>query len=70
MLITGRLNTEQSNRGWTAKRGLLNDRSTLLVSAKVRTADHWDESVIKERSYELAGIVIQLWPGPVASIWD
>jgi hypothetical protein len=36
MFITGRLNSKQSNFGWDEKRAVLNERSTLLVSAKVR----------------------------------
>lgn len=70
LLITGRLNTEQSNSDWAKKRKLLNDRSTLLLSAEVRSEDHWDEGVIRARSERLAGVVTQLWRGPTDPHWS
>lgn len=66
-LITGRLNTSQSNGKWEAKRAAL-DRHTVLYLNKDLISTYagrdWDETTIRERSLVLAKQAIAVWPSP------
>ncbi len=68
-LVTSSLNPALGNDPWKSKREELAKHSALrlnahLVSEYPRT---FDESTIDERSSFMAALLIQEWPGPLAS---
>ena len=69
-LVTGKLNSSQSNGPWAAKRKALNEHSVLLISADARTAETWDEAAIAARTERLTDDVLKVWPGPASPEWD
>lgn len=63
-LVTGKLNNSLSNGPWTEKRHTLSRHSGLFLNKRLleQTSDEWDEDRIKERSTDLAEIVVKIWP--------
>jgi hypothetical protein len=68
-LVTSRLNSSLSNAAWPKKRGELKNRSQLLVNQRLCDHEEWNEKLIDERSAELAGYVLDTWPGPDSPTW-
>lgn len=60
-LLTGKLNSGQSNGPWAAKREAIRKKSVLLISADVRDAEAWDEAAIAARTDRLARLAISTW---------
>lgn len=69
-LVTGSLNSVESNSAWPTKRELLDRHSLLLISKDIVRSDGWDESAIAVRTEALVDQIIQLWPGPDSGIWE
>ena len=71
-LVTGKLNSVESNRGWTEKKEALREHSVLRMNLRLLKDDPaaWDERSITARSAELAEMVLQLWPGPDSTLWQ
>lgn len=69
-LVTAKLNSTESNRPWQEKRGLLRKHSLLKLSQSIVEHDMWDEERIDQRSRLLADVILEVWPGPDASIWS
>lgn len=66
-LVTGKLNPALSNSPWNEKRDGLQEHSTLFLNKhllKTWGAGPFAEEQIMERGLELAGLAIQVWPGP------
>ena len=63
-LITGKLNSDLSNRTWFEKREKLYKHSSLFLNKTLLddAPDVWDEDAITERSKYLAEIICQIWP--------
>lgn len=71
-LVTGKLNSMESNGPWTEKKKALREHSVLRLNWRLLKDDAavWDERSIAARSAELAEIVLQLWPGPDSTLWQ
>lgn len=69
-LLTGKLNAKVSNGPWqgetTGKRHALEGHDVLLLNRELlkRGREVWNESLIRERSGELASCIIEIWPAP------
>lgn len=63
-LITGSLNSKQSNDGWQEKRKTLQQHSVMRLSSEIVTADTWDEAAIAARGERLASLATQIWARP------
>lgn len=63
-LITGKLNSKQSNSPWEEKRQLLREHAVMRISNDIKSAATWDEAAIAERGERLAGIAVALWQRP------
>lgn len=63
-LITGKLNSTQSNAPWLAKREWLRSHSLLRLKADIIEQTEWDEVAIDARSDRLADVALRLWPRP------
>ena len=60
-LVTGKLNTNLSNSGWSEKRLQIFDHSKLNLNKYFRMAEKWNEESITARSKVLAKSVIEIW---------
>lgn len=83
-LVNNKLNPSLSNRPWTdeeararglgerGKRSILHEHSVLALNSDIENQWHdgWNESVIAERSLDLASRITRIWPGPAAERWD
>lgn len=68
-LITGKLNTSQSNGPWETKRAALDAHSVLYLNKRLLTAygeRSWDEVGIRERGRALAAQASTIWPSAAA----
>lgn len=65
-LVTSALNSSLSNSPWSVKRQELKKRSQLLVNQRLCSHKTWNEKLIDDRGGELAGFVLETWPGPSA----
>ncbi len=63
-LVTGKLNSKESNGGWLEKRAALREHSVMRISTDIRNAETWDESAIAERGDRLATVALSLWTRP------
>lgn len=65
-LVTQKLNSPLSNLPWGEKSKELARHSVLLMNHRIihDHPDRWDESVIDERSRNLADMIASIWPGP------
>lgn len=66
-LLTRSLNSKVSNSAWSSKRSALQDHNTITLTGRVikRTeTDPWDENLIDERTDELIGTILRVWPVP------
>ena len=63
-LTTAKLNATLSNNSWSKKRKTLGEHSTLFLNKTLLDGapDVWDEASIKQRSSDLAKIIVQIWP--------
>jgi hypothetical protein len=64
-LITGKLNTAQSNGSWEAKRKALSDHSVLYLNKQLIDSygeSTWDEKGIRGRGRALAAKAATIWP--------
>ena len=72
-LVNSRLNPAMSNGPWSEKRKALAEHSTLFLNKELLKGWHnaeWDDSAIQERSSQLAGLVVRVWPGPDSDEWS
>lgn len=71
-LVTGKLNSVESNSAWAEKKAVLREHSVLRLNWRLLKDDPaaWDEHSIAARSGELAELVLQLWPGPESAFWQ
>lgn len=63
-IITQPLNSSVSNGPWSEKRPRLLSASLLPINLQLQAADVWDEGAIEQRSKELFGRAIKVWPRP------
>lgn len=68
-LLTGKLNSKVSNgpwRGRDGKREALEAHCVLFLNRDVvkRGKDAWTEAVIRDRSADLAKLIVEIWPVP------
>jgi hypothetical protein len=68
-LLTGRLNTKVSNGPWLGehgKRHTLKAHDVLMLNRGLLDVakESWTDAAIRERSAELASLIIQIWPVP------
>ncbi len=63
-LITGKLNSSQSNAVWTAKRETLRVHSLLRLASDIISEDEWNEDAIDVRGGRLADVAIRIWARP------
>lgn len=63
-LITGKLNSSQSNAVWTSKRETLRTHSLLRLASDIVNEDEWGEAAIVARGGRLADVAIRIWPRP------
>ena len=66
-LITGKLNSKESNGPWQEKREALRKYSLLRISADIRNAEAWDEAAIAKRTDDLTALALRTWPRPAAA---
>jgi len=69
-LLTGRLNSKVSNGPWLGaegKRQGLEEHDVLFLNRELLRScgDHWTDGAIRERTLELANVIIQIWPVPL-----
>lgn len=60
-LLTGPLNSSVSNGSWATKQMAILENSVLPINLQLRTATHWDESMIEKRGRELLGRALGIW---------
>ena len=60
-LLTGRLNSTQSNASWKSKRATLDKHTTLILNKDPLAQDEWDEDAIERRGRSLAESIIDIW---------
>ena len=62
-LVTGRLNSNLKDNPWDQKRKTLDNHSSLFLNKQMLSdaPDVWDEASIKNRSSDLAKIIMQIW---------
>lgn len=68
-LITGKLNTSQSNGPWEKKRVTLDQHSVLHLNKQLLTeygSQDWDEAGIRARGIDLATRATRIWPSASA----
>jgi hypothetical protein len=68
-LLTAKLNAKVSNGPWLgseSKRAGLQDHDVLMLNRKLLESakDVWTEEMIKNRSGQLADLIIEIWPAP------
>jgi hypothetical protein len=66
-LITGKLNSAQSNKSWHKKKIALRKHSTLRLNAELLDGwgdNPWDEETIRNRGQVLFELFKHTWPGP------
>lgn len=68
-LLTGKLNSKVSNGPWLGaegKRQGLQEHDVLILNRKLldKAGDRWSDEAIRQRTRELAEIIIQIWPVP------
>jgi hypothetical protein len=68
-LLTGKLNSKQSNGPWlgkTGKREGLEEHSVLFLNRELlkKAGDKWTDDAIGARTKEMTEVVIQIWPVP------
>lgn len=66
-LLTKSLNSKVSNGPWANKRSALQDHNTITITGRViKRTEHqpWDEELIDERTEELIGDLLRVWPVP------
>jgi hypothetical protein len=70
-LVTGKLNSKESNARWTKKKAALSEHSVLRLNWRIMKEDPavWDEESIAARGAELAELALQIWPGPDSVLW-
>jgi hypothetical protein len=66
-LTTAKLDIELSNRPWSQKVERLR-ASVLNLNSQIcaQYPSKWDENTIRDRGADLAEIIIEVWPGPLA----
>jgi hypothetical protein len=68
-LITGKLNTSQSNGPWEKKQAALDEHSVLYLNKRLLTeygGQEWDEARIRARGADLAARASAIWPSAAA----
>ena len=63
-LVTGSLNSKQSNAGWDEKRKVLQQHSVMRLSSEIVVSSTWDEAAIAARGERLALLATQIWTRP------
>jgi hypothetical protein len=68
-LLTGKLNSKVSNGPWLGEEGKrqgLQEHDVLILNRKLleKAGARWTDDAIRERTHELTGIIIQIWPVP------
>ena len=63
-LVTQKLNSNLSNGPWEEKKKALHSHSSLFLNRNLLDSapDEWNESAIRERSAQLAKLIVQIWP--------
>lgn len=61
-LITGGLNSSNSNGAWANKRAAIAANSLLPINLQLCIADTWDEGSIERRGRDLLSRALKLWP--------
>lgn len=60
-LITGGLNSSNSNNAWPEKRAAIESNSILPINLQLRSARTWDEDAINRRGRELLQHALRIW---------
>lgn len=63
-LITGKLNSSQSNAVWSSKRETLRKHCLLRLASDIVSEDEWSEATIDARGERLADVAIRIWSRP------
>jgi hypothetical protein len=68
-LLTGRLNSKLSNAAWSGesgKRTTLEVHDVLIMNREIvkNWSEGWTDAAIRNRSDELAKLIIEIWPAP------
>jgi hypothetical protein len=63
-VITQALNSSVSNSAWSVKKPALLSASLLPINQQLQAAATWDERAIEQRSKDLFGRAIKIWPRP------
>ncbi len=61
-LVKKKLNSKMSNSGWTVKKGLLKNYSSLKMTIDYIDKEKWDEESILKRSEDLFNVSLKTWP--------
>ena len=61
-ILTQALNSDVSNGPWITKKRKLDHYSILPINKELQKFDAWNEDTIKQRSDQLFGIAIRVWP--------
>jgi hypothetical protein len=66
-LLTGKLNSKASNAPWlgeAGKRACLKGHDVLFLNHGLKDCASWDDDAIRQRTKELAEVIIRIWPVP------
>jgi len=69
-LVTQPLNSSMSNAKWKHKRKEIGKHSILMLNKELPSKTSWSETSIKDRSLNMAKLVLKRWPGPDAQEWN
>jgi Protein of unknown function DUF262/Protein of unknown function (DUF1524)/Restriction Enzyme Adenine Methylase Associated len=69
MLLTGKLNSKVSNAAWLGdggKRAGLEGHDVLLLNRELlrKAREAWTDEAIRDRTEELASLIVEIWPVP------
>ena len=70
-LVTRKLNPALSNAAWKKKRTALSEHSVLKLNWQIikQNPDDWNQRTISNRTTELTKRLMEIWPGPHATVW-
>jgi len=68
-LLTSRMNSAVSNKGWAEKRDAVKEHSTLLLSDRdITNVTQWDEDAIASRGKTITDEIVAIWPIPANAV--